>query len=811
MPHQFKLIYASWISKNQVLVMLSHDWPRDKDLPPLYLNSVDSPVLAFQPAPLYLLGKLTGYFTQEESITFLYPWNKLENSKKVFVAGSFNNWGAAIGLPEWQLKLGEVEGQQALLLTVPWESCRDTHHQSFFKFVTEDNVWLSVPVDAPNFVLDPLNNSNYQINSDCTGQNAFLFDPSSEYDPAIHDQILWVDEDLHYVYPVDDRAALLSLGSTQPLGAIVGDKSTIFRIFAPRAKTVKVTFYDEPDRSRGQTLNLKRNSDYTWELIYPMNLDRKYYDYTVLNGQSEQNLNLGFNILDPYALATVGPGGPGIIIDIRSIPKMDESFEVPAWIDLVILEAHLRDLVSRTPFGVDFQVPIGFRNLFAWFESKHNYIKELGVNAIELLPVQEYESGSPLEYHWGYMTTNYFCPSSCYASKKDQASQIAEFQELVTTFHKAGIAVILDVVYNHSGNPNHLLHIDRDYYFESTKDGYLTNWSGCGNDFRADTPMGKRLIIDSLVYLIKTYNVDGFRLDLAELIGVEVLREVELALKAAKPSIILIAEPWSFRGHIAYELKSTDFASWNDGYREFIVSYVLGHSNGDAFSYFITGSTSYLARFTAQSVNYASSHDDYCWLDRITENENHDGFEPTINDIRRTHLMVAILMMSVGIPMLAEGQDILYSKMGHNNTYERGDLNALDYNNRVEYSGTHEYFSKWICFRLSESGRAIRIKEIPSSGYFKFFMNSESSAIGVLYNADFELKDVHQLLFVVNPHLTIAVLDMGDLELKDFMQIADSDRVNEDGLEERLIIWEDSLLTLPPLGCGLWINRNLKA
>lgn len=812
MPHPFQQINASWISKDQVLVLLSRDWPEHAILPPLYFDSEECPILTLERAPLYLVAQLTGYFKQEENITFLYPIDGVDISKKMFVAGSFNDWGAAIGQEEWQLKLENTEEYQALVLTVPWEKCYHPPHPSFFKFVTEDNIWLPVPVDAPNFVLDSYNNSNYQINPHCTGKNAFVFTPPLPYDPSILNQILWInaDADEYYAHSINDNAIFLKLGSTQSLGAIVNKTNTTFRLFAPRASAVKVTFYDNLDPSKNKILDLKRNADYTWEVTYPLNLDGKYYYYTVLKNQ--QNADdppplFNFSILDPYALATVDPGGPGIIIDTQSIPKMDCVFQVPEWIDLVILEAHLRDLVSNTSFGADLQSPIGFRNLATWLSSKHNYIKELGVNTIEFLPIQEYESESPFEYHWGYMTTNYFCPSSSYTSSKTGISQITDFQDLVGIFHKAGIAVILDVVYNHSGNPNHLLHIDKDYYFESDKEGTLTNWSGCGNDFRASTPMGKRLIIDSLIYLIKTYDIDGFRFDLAELIGEEVLKEIELALKAVKPSIILIAEPWSFRGHIAHALKSTGFASWNDGYREFVTDYVLDRSNISAFTYFITGS-SYLARFTAQTLNYGSSHDDYCWIDRITENPNHDGSNPTLRDIKRTHLMMAMLMMSVGIPMLAEGQDILHSKIGHNNTYRRGDLNAMDYIKSAQYSGTHEYFGKWIRFRLSNKGQAIRIREMPSDKYFKFFKNSESSIVAILYNADHSLEGIPQLLFVVNQHLTVTTLNVNELDSGDFIQIADQDRIDSEGLNGGLISWENNVLTLPPLSCGLWINSQ---
>ncbi len=157
--------------------------------------------------------------------------------------------------------------------------------------------------------------------------------------------------------------------------------------------------------------------------------------------------------------------------------------------------------------------------------------------------------------------------------------------------------------------------IDRLYYFEQDSDGRLTNWSGCGNDLRASAAMAKRLIIDSCTHLIEAYGVDGFRFDLAELLGVEVLREVEAALKRVKPDVILIAEPWSFRGHIAGALRDTGWASWNDGYRDFVRDYVLGRGPGERLEYFLRGSPWYFAKWPAQTVNYTESHDDRAWID----------------------------------------------------------------------------------------------------------------------------------------------------------------------------------------------------
>ena len=150
----------------------------------------------------------------------------------------------------------------------------------------------------------------------------------------------------------------------------------------------------------------------------------------------------------------------------------------------------------------------------------------------------------------------------------------------MAAFHGRGMAVILDVVYNHVGEPAHLMEIDKLYYFEQDAEGNLANWSGCGNDLRAGAAMSKRLIIDSCAHMIEAYGVDGFRFDLAELLGVDVLKDVEKALKRVKPNVILIAEPWSFRGHIAGALRDTGFASWNDGFRNFVRDYVHGRGAG---------------------------------------------------------------------------------------------------------------------------------------------------------------------------------------------------------------------------------------
>jgi pullulanase/glycogen debranching enzyme len=316
--------------------------------------------------------------------------------------------------------------------------------------------------------------------------------------------------------------------------------------------------------------------------------------------------------------------------------------------------------------------------------------------------------------------------------------------------------------------------------------------------------MATRLIIESCTHLIRAYGVDGFRFDLAELIGVEVLREIEGALKAVKPGVILIAEPWSFRGHIAGTLRDTGWASWNDGYRNFVRDYVRGGEPADRLEYFLRGSPWYFAKWPAQTVNYTESHDDRTWIDTITENPGFDGSRPTPNDVRRTHLMASILFMSVGIPMIAAGQDFLRSKGGMGNTYQRGDLNALDYRRLLRHLATHAYFADWITFRRGSRGRLLRHFSRPSEGFFKFF-NAGGKALAVVLNADLS-KGSDRLLFAINPTNDDVSISIGNVAASGtWKPVADHERFVHPGSRAATRKVEADL-EVPALGCGLWLS-----
>ena len=802
-------IARAWLdAPDRGTIELCRDWT-DAAPPPLSLGPGGPAFAQLERVPEHTFGRESGFFVNaSHQISFFLELSRhpeIDPAKAaVYLAGDFNGWQQAVGNPDWRLLPESLDGEPVLILAGPAGRFFSDPPQRF-KFVTREHCWLPVPAEAVNAVRDGLGNYNYAIDPARTGRHLFRFTTAAPIDLTAALAATWTNGDGAEQVPLRPGDFFFHLKSHLPLGAVVEDGETTFRLFAPRACRVQLhlsSIIEGPHAAA--VFDMDRRSDDAWEARFDRNLHGWYYWYTVDGPRNSFGVfDPGRRILDPYALASVSREGPGIVVDRARITRPDRRFRVPAWHDLVIAEAHVRDLTAHAPLKLRADERRGFTGLQKWVESPEFHLARLGVNAVELQPVQEFDGAAPGEYHWGYMPVNWFSPASSYALAPGRASQIREFQDLVEAFHRRGLAVLLDVVYNHAGVPVHLMQIDRLYYFEQDRTGNLANWSGCGNDFRARAAMARRLIIDSLIHLVEVYGVDGFRFDLGELLGVDVLREIETALKRVKPDVVLIAEPWSFRGNIARDLRSTGFASWNDGYRDFLHQYVSGRGTPERYAYFVKGSPDFLAAWPAQTVNYTESHDDRTWIDGITENAGGDGQNPTLNDCRRTHLMCAILMASIGVPMVAAGQDFLHSKGGASNTYQRGDLNALDYRRMYRFPATHAYFADWIAFRRSGRGRLFRQFSRPGDGFFRFCFAAKSTAAATVFNADGSQGSL-RLLFAVNPTLQDAEIPVGDAAHGGWRQLADHERFFKAGDREPARPVEEALF-MPALSCGLWM------
>jgi pullulanase len=808
-------IVRAWLESSQVgIVELDRDW-RGQRAPQFSMGRQFPPPEGLAPAPVVTAGRSYGYFVRGEDIVFLLPDYRRRISAQgdgqaVYLAGDFNGWQAAVGKPEWQLHVGEMNGERVLSWSGPAARFLNPPGQRF-KFVTGEHQWLSLPDDAPNAVRDQGGNMNRVIDHHRTGRHLWRFQCATPVDLGVPMKIGWAATPDAVGVPLLPGDFFYELKTDLPLGALVRGKETVFRLFAPRALSVKLYLCEDASRQGESTvwlLSRREDADGSagvWEVALDRNLHGWFYWY-VLDGvrAGRGKFDPAARVVDPYAFAVLGREGPGIVLDREWIGKGDRLLRPRPWQDLIIAEAHVRDLAARAPIKATKEERLGFTGLRKWVDSPDFYLERLGVNCVELQPVQEFDNQSTEEYHWGYMTNNFFAPESSYALEPERASGVREFQELVRAFHRRGMAVVLDVVFNHVGEPPHLMLIDRLYYFEQDADGKLANWSGCGNDLRARSAMAKRLIIDSCVHLIEAYGIDGFRFDLAELLGVDVLRDIEVALKRVKPEVILIAEPWSFRGHIAGVMRDTGWTSWNDGYRDFMRQYVRGNGPATRLEYFLKGSPWYFAKWPSQTINYTESHDDRTWLDMITENPQNDGFVPTMNDRRRTHLMAALLFMSIGVPMISSGQDFLGSKRGVNNTYQRGDLNALDYRRLYRYLLTHTYFADWIAFRLSERGQLLRHFTRATDTFFRFIFVPDSPALAVIYNAD-RSQGVTRLLFAINPtNADVFIKIDAETVALPWNHLANQDRfLVPHGPGATAPVTAD--LFIPTLGCGLWV------
>lgn len=536
--------------------------------------------------------------------------------------------------------------------------------------------------------------------------------------------------DTHYylhVSPTDSiflrpAGVLDSLYSSKPLGYRLQRDSITFRLFAPRARWVRLVRFDDYRADAGQEFAMRRDPQGVWEYRAPRNWTHSYYGYRLWGPQGEGELfDSTIVVADPYSPAVVTMNhythpGKTLIQPTAGFQWTDEGFSPPEERDLIIYEMHVRDLTAHPSSGL----PAGQRGYYTSLLAEGQkgglpYISRLGVNAVELLPTQDfgnmevpykdptapvYNTWNPYaRNHWGYMTSYFFAPESYYATGGNMIEgrycgangrQIDEFKQMVNRLHQKGLAVIMDVVYNHVSqyDYNPLKYIDKFYYFRLNNDCSFTSVSGCGNDLKTERPMVRRLILDSVEHWLREYHVDGFRFDLAKMIDWETCDRILQRAREINPQVIIIAEPWG-GGYDPAGFSDHGWASWNDQFRNGIkgqnpkdgLSFIFGHywnrNNRKTMERYIMGS---LRRFGGQylsvghSINYLESHDDYTLGDFIRiglgdVDENQRITDPDANarltaaQMRTNKLAALILLTSQGAVMLGEGQEYARSKV----------------------------------------------------------------------------------------------------------------------------------------------------
>ena len=515
-------------------------------------------------------------------------------------------------------------------------------------------------------------------------------------------------------------------------------KATQFAIFAPNdAKRVTLRIYQNGiDGKAVKTIKMKLTANEKWTASVKGDLMGKFYTFDTGLGECP----------GVFAKAVGVNGKRGAIIDpAKTNPEGWEKDTHPVTkspADLVIYEMHHRDFsIARK----DAAHPGKFLALTEPWAISH--LKELGVNAIHILPSYDYGSVDETrladnKYNWGYDPVNYNVPEGSYSTDPYQPEvRIREFKQMVKALHDAGIRVILDVVYNHTYDIEHsnFQRTYPDYFYRKTADGQYSNGSGCGNETASEQPMMRRFMIESVKYWVNEYHVDGFRFDLMGCHDIETMNTIRKALDDIDPSIFIYGEGWSAgdcalpREQLAMKANIPQMpriAAFSDDIRDAL----RGPFSDDTKGAFLAGiageemslkagiagmiehpqvdyslvnySDAPFALEPTQMMSYVSCHDDMCLVDRLTASVPGiaNSQKPNANGqdelIRLDLLAQTAVFTSQGVPFMLCGEELLRTKQGVHNSFESPDsINQLDWQNKERYPQVFDYYKRLIALR----------------------------------------------------------------------------------------------------------------
>ncbi len=488
--------------------------------------------------------------------------------------------------------------------------------------------------------------------------------------------------------------------STSKLGAYVANGKTSFAVYSPEATEVKLYLFAKPTDKTGKAFAMKKGPDGVWKASVDGELYGTYYGFTADGPKGPGYLFDKTRLLsDPYAFANYNHNGKSIVVD-RNYNWKCKSFKRPAAKDAVIYEMHVKDFTAHKSSGVKEPYKGKYLGLLQGKGTSKvlGHLKELGVNTIELMPVHEYDNdfaGHP--NHWGYMTTHFFAPESAYASGAN-GQGVKELKAAIDGLHSEGFAVILDVVFNHTaegneqGTPINFKGFDNAGYYRLMPNdkNYYWNGTGCGNEMHTESPMCRKMILDSLKYWMSEYKVDGFRFDLGTIIDKGTMQAI---IDELPSSTILTSEPWAAdwqRNQWAKaDFRNSKLAKWNDDFRENVRSLAGGNVNRNNLMTVLAGSCFWWAAKPAESLNYIEAHDGY-----------------TINDLfkgdkKRQRIAAIALLTAQGIPMLHAGQEFGRSKGGNENSYDQDNAtNWIDWTTKEKNKDLFDLYKGLIALRM---------------------------------------------------------------------------------------------------------------
>lgn len=522
------------------------------------------------------------------------------------------------------------------------------------------------------------------------------------------------------------------------LGATWTAEKTTFRVWAPTAANVKVNLYTSGTPGTDDLidqLEMTADANGTWVIEKAGDLNGVYYTYLVeVNGKFVE-------ACDPYARTTGVNGDRAMVIDLDSTdPDGWENDADPhagnSITDAVIYELHIRDLSIDASSGIENKgkylgvIETGTTN-GKGIPTGLDHIKNLGVTHVHLLPMYDYATVDETrldapQFNWGYDPKNYNVPEGSYSTDPyNGAVRVAEMKQMVKGLHDNGISVVMDVVYNHVSSANSFCfnQIVPLYFSRVNDSGVFSSGSGCGNDTASERSMVKKYIVDSVLYWVEEYHIDGFRFDLVGLIDTETINAAIEAVHAEHPNVIFYGEGWTMPTEVTKDgytmttqlnsLATPKFSFFDDSIRDALKGSVF-NNNEKGYVSGIVGSAgkvkqgflgaSAWCKNPSQTINYASCHDNMSLFDRLTQS-NPGASQSDL--IRMNNLAAAIYMTAQGTPFFQAGEEMLRSKplgdgtFDHNSYASPDSVNSLKWDNLNDpaYQDVYNYYKGLIAFR----------------------------------------------------------------------------------------------------------------
>ncbi len=582
------------------------------------------------------------------------------------------------------------------------------------------------------------------------------------------------------------------------LGATWSAESTTFRVWAPTADEAYVNLYESGTSSKSdliETIAMTADVQGTWVVTVDGDLNGVYYTYTVVIDGTKSTA------VDPYARTTGVNGERGMVIDLDSTdpegweddtnPHAGESIT-----DAVIYELQLRDLSADESSGIEnvgkyLSLTETGTTTEGGISTGLDYLVDLGITHLHLMPV--YDFGSVNEtyttsglYNWGYDPVNYNVPEGSYSTDPYNGEvRVTEFKEMVMALHENNISVVMDVVYNHvySADDFCFNKLVPGYFSRINDDGTYSSGSGCGNDTATERSMVRKYIVDSILYWVEEYHIDGFRFDLVGLMDTETINEIVEEVHAIYPDVIFYGEGWTLSTDVTkddVELATQtnseltpDFAYFNDTIRDALkgsvfddeaTGYVSGASGlastiASCFQAIVDWSTN-----PSQIINYSCCHDNMTLFDRLQNSRTDASFSDLV---KMNNLSAAIVLTSEGVPFLMSGEEMLRSKTNSDGTYNTNsynagdDVNALQWSNLEdeEYQQVYQYYKGLIAFRKAHS--ALRLSTADEvATYVTEVTGLDENVIAFDISGDVEGEDADEIFVIYNSNETATTVEL---------------------------------------------------